>query len=153
MILESFDKNYEGNNLTYWMDPEGFQTQRKVILINCLHITDPAEDRNWKSHNGRHAGIQNQFAEQGVFEEMMAPIKGIEFDGDDPLLIIFMCKSGRHRSVAGSELMDKFLKSDANPWKGDKRVELIHLSGGGFWDMSTEYEMSEMLKDCKRKTS
>jgi len=134
MILESFDKNYEGNSLTYWMDPKGFQIQRKVILINCLFITDPADDRNYVTHNGRHAGIQSQFAEHKVFEEMMAPIKDIEFDGDDPLLIIFMCKSGRHRSVAGSELMYKFLKSDANPWRSDKRVELTHLSEGGYWD-------------------
>merc|ERR1711903_99116 len=62
-ILESFDRNYEGNSLTYWMDPEGFQTRRKVVLINCLHITDPAEDRSYVTHNGRHAGIQSQLAE------------------------------------------------------------------------------------------
>ena len=74
--------------MTYWMDSEGFQTRRKVVLINCLHITDPAEDRSYVTHNGRHAGIQSQFAEHRAFEEMMAPIEDIEFDGEDPLFII-----------------------------------------------------------------
>ena len=76
----------------------------------------------------------------------MAPLQDVDFEDDEPKLILFMCKSGRHRSVGGAELLYKFLNSDANPWKhhaDHNDIELLHLSEAGWW-----HKLCQLEGDC-----
>ena len=71
---------------------------RNVILIDCTCFTDPRQDTSLRRHLGTHKETYRNLVEADEFAKVNKPLKKLRTDQKN--LVIDVCKSGRHRSVA-----------------------------------------------------
>ena len=88
-FLRSFEQNY----------PELCE-ERKIIVIDCTVITDPDHDKSLRDHLGTHPQTWAQVLAHKDFATSHAGLAKLSTTGNN--LVITLCKSGCHRSVATS---------------------------------------------------
>ena len=92
-FLKPFEKNYP--NLC---------DDREITVIDCTPLRDPEHDTNLRSHRGTHVNILEQVVAAGRFLQVNQTLKQVTGMPDRKHLIINVCKSGRHRSVANKTM-------------------------------------------------
>ena len=82
---------------------------RQLTIIDCTRIKrDPDQDKDLRSHTGHHPTTMLNFAKASKFEEIMSPLKSVMSGGKH--IVLFVCRKGTHRSVAGLEFADHALE-------------------------------------------
>ena len=73
------------------------------LTLNCTTLTDPHHDPKLRSHTGFHPRTLSDIAKQlpqPQFVPMAAELtQFLANDADDKLLVVTLCRRGRHRSV------------------------------------------------------
>ena len=102
----SFEKNY----------PE-LCKERKIIVIDCTVITNPDHDKSLRDHLGTHPQTWAQVIGHKDFVPSNAGLARLSTTGNN--LVINICKSGRHRSLASSNSQKDVIKD--NMYGGDPK--------------------------------
>ena len=80
-----------------------------MTIIDCTRIKrDPDQDKSLRSHTGHHPTTMLNIAKASNFEDIMSPLKSVTKDTKH--IVVFVCRKGTHRSVAGLELVDHALE-------------------------------------------
>ena len=72
----------------------------RPIVIDCTVITDPDHDKSLRDHLGTHPQTWAQVLAHKDFATSHAGLAKLSTTGNN--LVITLCKSGCHRSVASS---------------------------------------------------
>ena len=79
---------------------------RLLTIIDDTRIERDADhDKTLRSHTGHHPTTMLNFAKASNFETVMQPLGALRQE-DAKHIILFVCRKGTHRSVAGLELAD-----------------------------------------------
>ena len=104
---------------------------RSIWMIDCRKFDDPDSNVNLRKHIGRNPRITRSIIESKNYNE---PHRRL-YDGmprffSSKNIVIMICRSGRHRSVANAEFWSNTL---ARYGRHQHSVSLLHLSELDFW--------------------
>ena len=117
-----------------------------ICTINCRKFDDPDCDKSLGTHNGRNPGIMRSILESKNYHELHSRL----YDATSRFfsiknILIMICRSGRHRSVANAELWSNTL---ARRSRRQHSASLLYLSEMDFWKNTCAGKCSE----CKQST-
>ena len=86
-----------------------------VVFMNCLDQNDPRRNETIRGHLGRHPGTMRQVAEESTSASLRRMLTGLDdwrqdfieyprLDGEGNVLVVFICRKRRHRSVPARQL-------------------------------------------------
>ena len=102
-----------------------------VWMIDCRKLDDPEHDVKLGIHVGRNPRIMRSILGSKDYHELHSRLyEGISRFLSIRNVVIMICESGRHRSVANSELWSSTLSRYGRFLHS---VSLIHLSEHDFW--------------------
>jgi len=98
MLLESFRKNYDFT--------AGFQ-DNDIIFVDTRPFHDAADNKELRGHLGCHPDNMNTTVNSAAFRtyfpDLQRQVMEAVCSGAQQILVVMVCKSGRHRSVAFRE--------------------------------------------------
>ena len=105
---------------------------RSVWTIDCRKYDDPDNDRGLWQHMGRNPKITTSILES----ENYYPVHGCLYHGmhrffSNKIIVIMICKSGGHRSVANAELWSNTLTRCSQRQHSVSLLFLSELDGRG----------------------
>ena len=126
VLLEKFDKSFRANYPT-------LTGSRKITYVDCTGLQDPGRDRALHGHRGSHERILNGVAKaHGVDKVMKQAVEGLGTCKDGKQrLVVTVCKSGRHRSVAVKEKTVHAYRSIL--YRGEDLIGSIDLQNQSDW--------------------
>ena len=126
VLLEKFDKSFRANYPT-------LTGSRKITYVDCTGLKDPGRDRTLHGHRGSHERILNGVAKShGVDKVMKQAVEGLGTCKDGhQRLVVAVCKSGRHRSVAVKEKTVHAYRSIL--YRGEDLIGSIDLQNQSDW--------------------
>ena len=86
-----------------------------IVFMNCLDQDDPWHDKAMRSHLGQHPRAMRQVSEETTSASLRHMFTGLNdwrqdliacprLDGEGNVLVVFICRKRRHRSVAARQL-------------------------------------------------
>ena len=129
MLVDSLYRNFYDSGLL--KGPSG--NRRQVILLDCTDLNDPEEQvQGWlKSHKGTHYITLGEIADSNRLLWATENLKDLDWKQDH--LIVCICKSGKHRSVAVAELVIKALADGWHRGTFGGNCALLHLQQKTHW--------------------
>ena len=126
VLLAKFDKSFRANYPT-------LTGSRKITYVDCTGLKDPGRDRTLHGHRGSHERILNGVAKaHGVDKVMKQAVEGLGTCKDGhQRLVVAVCKSGRHRSVAVKEKTVHAYRSIL--YRGEDLIGSIDLQNQSDW--------------------
>ena len=103
-----------------------------VWVMDVRRFYDPAFDRDLWKHLGLHPAIIEGVIGHEAFTNWLAYISKHLNKLAKASMIIIYCKSGRHRSIACSMILEYILTEFAK-LTNDEDIKFRHLSAGGEW--------------------
>ena len=102
-----------------------------IWMIDCKKFDDPDRKKSLRNHMGRNPRITKSIMESKNYHELHSRL----YDGmprffSSKNVVIMICRSGRHRSVANAEFWSNTL---ARYSRHQHSVCLLHLSELDFW--------------------
>ena len=121
---------------------------RSVWMIDCRKLDDPEHDVKPGIHVGRNPRIMRSILGSKDYHELHSRLyEGISRFLSIKNVVIMICESGRHRSVANSELWSSTLSRYGRFLHS---VSLIHLSEHDFWKDTCAGKCSECNKQSTK---
>ena len=122
--------------LAEWQEVPGAYT-----VINCKVLRDPAS-QNLRIHPGSHPGIVDSIVGHAEFPTILAQVKALtrRWQTADSPQVALQCKSGKHRSVAVSILLQYLLQDEF-----DVRVQHYNFAN---WGRHAQGCMQGQCSDC-----
>jgi hypothetical protein len=128
-FVESFQDNY----------PE-LCKGREITVIDCTVITNPDHDRNLRDHLGTHPKTWQQVIEHIAFLPSNAGLARLSTSKNN--LIINVCKSGCHRSVAAGNSQIGVVQR--NMYGGDPKGACVKIV-----DLQVQHHYDRKCGQCK----
>ena len=134
MVFKSLRRNYP-----HIFDKYG---THEIFLFDTMDFDDAAKDPELKGHIGWHwKNMQttvNSAAFKEQFPQLVAEFDDMYFNPDvEKVLVVLMCKSGRHRSECTKKITHNILKSHG------VKVDCISTSEGKYWEYTCKGECPE----------
>ena len=99
---------------------------RSIWVVDCRKSDDPDNDKSLRKHNGRNPGIKKSISESKNNHALHSRLyDGMHRFFSSKNMVIMICRSGRHRSVANADLWSNTL---ARCSRRQHCVSLLHLS-------------------------
>ena len=127
VFLRSFKENY----------PD-LAKDRNIILIDCTWFNDPHHDKSLRSHLGTHRETFRKIVDSDQFVKVNTPLNKLLADKKN--LVIDVCRSGRHRSVAEGSCQAESIHRIL--YRGDPNKQV------GVMDLQSESHWQHMCADC-----
>lgn len=103
-----------------------------VVTIDCRELRNPHSIKEFRFLDGRHIDVQSYVSESPGFGDVMEQARKFARE-QCPVVIVFQCYAGRHRSVACVEIAARVLEAEgytvakAHLELGDSVVSLASL--------------------------
>jgi len=140
-FLKSFKENYPS-----------LCKERRIVVIDCTKFSDPDHDKSLRSHKGTHYRTFQQIVNSKEFEEVNKPLSCLSTRKKN--LVINVCKSGRHRSVANTEAQLEIIKTRLH---GNRKgsVKGINLQNPTHWTKlcASDCSKCDVTADSHQKTA
>jgi hypothetical protein len=134
-LFEKVDKSFRANYSSLIGKPT-----REIYYIDCTGLRDPSDHKHLYGHRGSHpdilAGIMNAKDLQYVMAQVARCLRKHK-DGKR-MLVVTICKSGRHRSVGLKELVTYALRKYI--YCGADKIGAIDLQNQSDWMHMCCYE-------------
>ena len=142
-FVDSFDDNYPG-----------VCDGRSIWLMDCRKFDDPDCDKSLRIHVGRNPRITRSIMESKYYHELHNRLyDGISRFFSSKNVVIMICRSGRHRSVANAELCSNTLTCYG---RHQHSVSMLHLSEIDFWKIRVQENVrnaANSLPESSRHTT
>ena len=142
---DKFVRSFEDNYL-------GMCDDRSIWTIDCRKFDDP--DRSLRKHSGRNPIITKSILESENYHALHSRLSdGMHRFFSSKNIVIMICRSGRHRSVANAEFWSNTL---ARCSRHQHSVSLLHLSELDFWKIRVRENVrnaANSLSDIFRHTT
>ena len=124
-FVDRFEDNY----------PE-MRNGRSTWMTVCSKFDDPDSNMSLRKHIGRNPRIMRSIMESKNYYELHSRLyHGISRFFSSKNIVIMICRSGRHRSVANADLWSNTL---ARYMRHQHSVSLLHLSEQDFWKIRVQ---------------
>ena len=121
---------------------------RSIWTIDCRKFDDPDNDRSLRKHFVRNLKIMKSIMESGTYHELRGRLHdGVHRFFSNRNIVIMICRSERHRSVANAELWSNTLTRCG---RRQHSVSLLYLSELDFWGNTCAGSCSECSKQSLR---
>ena len=121
---------------------------RSTWTIDCRKFNDPDNDRSMRKHTGRNPNIMKSILDSEKYHALHSRLyDGIHWFFSSKNIVIMICGSGRHRSVANAELWSNSLTRCS---RHQHSVSLLHLSELDLWENTCAGICSECSKQSLR---
>ena len=136
MFVDSFEDNYLG-----------VCNGRSICVIDCRKFDDPDCDTSLRTHIGRNPRIMRSIMESKNYHELHSRL----YDAmprffSSKNIVIMICRSGRHRSVANAALRSNTLTRRS----GRQHSTLLYLSELNVWKNTCAGKCSESSEQSTR---
>ena len=126
----------------------GMCNGRSIWTIDCRKFDDPDNDRSLRKHIGRKPKIMKSISESENYHALHSRLyDGMHRFFSSRNIVIMICRSGRHCSVANAELWSNTLTRCGGR---QHSVSLLHLSELDFWGNACAGNCSECSKQSLR---
>ena len=143
-LFEKVDKSFRANYSSLIGKPT-----REICYIDCTGLRDPSDHKHLYGHRGSHpdilAGIMNAKDLQYVMAQVVKCLS-MHKDGKR-MLVVTICKSGRHRSVGLKEMVTYALRKYI--YCGADKIGAIDLQNQSDWGHMCCYK-DGYPKRCER---
>ena len=106
---------------------------RNLVIVDCTQFNDPDHRTDLRKHRGTHPDIIDGVVNNDRFPSVMAPCKQVCAETDARFIVIFVCKSGRHRSVACRSVFDTYISRLLTDRHGTNPVSSYDLAKTTHW--------------------
>ena len=137
MFVDSFEDNCPG-----------VCNGRSICMIDCRKFDDPDCAKGLRTHIGRTPRIMRSIMESKNYHELHSRLyDAMSRSFSSKNIVIMICRSGRHRSVANAELRSNTL---ARRSRRQHSASLLHLSELDFWKNTCAGKCSECSEQSTR---
>ena len=137
MFVDSFEDNCPG-----------VCNGRSLCMIDCRKLDDPDCAKGLRTHIGRTPRIMRSIMESKNYHELHSRLyDAMSRSFSSKNIVIMICRSGRHRSVANAELRSNTL---ARRSRRQHSASLLFLSELDFWKNTCAGKYSECSEQSTR---
>ena len=104
---------------------------RNIQVVDCTAFRNPGDDETGRRHTGAHPDIMHNVYTHKLFRQVHSDLRSMTPTGKN--LVIIVCRSGRHRSVASAIACSDVIRE--RMYNGEQgTVRVVHLQQDTHWN-------------------
>ena len=104
---------------------------RNIQVVDCTAFRNPGDDETGRRHTGAHPDIMHNVYTHKLFRQVHSDLRKMTPTGKN--LVIIVCRSGRHRSVASAIACSDVIRE--RMYNGEQgTVRAVHLQQDTHWN-------------------
>ena len=104
---------------------------RNIQVVDCTAFRNPGDDETGRRHTGAHPDIMHNVYTHKLFRQVHSDLRSMTPTGKN--LVIIVCRSGRHRSVASAIACSDVIRE--RMYNGEQgTVRAVHLQQDTHWN-------------------
>ena len=122
---------------------------RNIQVVDCTAFRNPGDDETGRRHTGAHPDIMHNVYTHKLFRQVHSDLRKMTPTGKN--LVIIVCRSGRHRSVASAIACSDVIRE--RMYNGEQgTVRAVHLQQDTHWNRLCHQACRECdLKNIRRE--
>ena len=122
---------------------------RNIQVVDCTAFRNPGDDETGRRHTGAHPDIMHNVYTHKLFRQVHSDLRSMTPTGKN--LVIIVCRSGRHRSVASALACSDVIRQ--RMYNGEQgTVRAVHLQQDTHWNRLCHQSCSECnLNNTRRE--